>query len=85
MLSNGCTLYVDFLHPSNLFLLPLVMTDASGSFSTIFPIPFDTSLDGVQIVFQARICAPSGPIGPFFPDWASNGVQVTLGCISPNP
>jgi hypothetical protein len=46
----------------------------------MFPIPPLTSLVGLEVIFQMRLCAPNGPVGPLFPDWASNGVSVVIGC-----
>ena len=36
---------------------------------------------GLELIVQARMCAPTGPVGPLSPDWVSNGLVLTLGCF----
>ena len=79
---TSCFAYVDVLNPSNLYELPLDMTDGTGTWTFDWIIPADPSLIGTQVVAQIRLCAPGGPVGPLAPlgDWPSNGLLLTIGC-----
>jgi hypothetical protein len=79
LLGNGCTVYID-LNPNNLVLWPLMVTDNAGTLAISALVPTDPAFIGLEVTIQARLCAPSGPVGPFFPDWASNGIRVRFGC-----
>lgn len=76
----GCTIYVDLLNPVNFVLLGEFQTDANGAWAFTLPVPNNALLAGVEIIFQVRLCAPGGPVGPLAPDWLSNGLSVRLGC-----
>ena len=71
-LGSGCSLELDLA--TLLPLLPL-STDATGSWTILFPLPFDPSLVATQ--FALQIVLP-GTLGPFGFD-LSNGLIATLG------
>ena len=76
----GCTVYVDFWNLPNMFYLGLFYSDAGGNWDINIPLPEVPALAGLEVVFQVRVCSPTGPPGPLSPDWPSNGLSVHLGC-----
>jgi hypothetical protein len=72
-----CKVYVDALNAANFYALGLGVLDGSGSYSTTFATSVSPNAYGLQLVCQAAVVDPSGPIvGTFL----SNGLLLTLGC-----
>ena len=79
-----CTIYVDFMDPTNIIWLPTSFIDANGHWEMPLPLPADPILMGMEAIVQVRVCAPNGPVGPLFPDWSSSGLMLRLGCPPSN-
>ncbi len=82
---SGGTFYVDVLNQAtNLFLVAGFFTDANGDWCYTSTDTVPLAWLGYEVVFQGRICAPTGFTGPvIFPphlDFFSNGVVATIGC-----
>jgi hypothetical protein len=56
----GCQLY---LEPTTLLVTSGFATDALGNWSAAFPLPSDSSLEGLKVGVQAAVHSGAGPLG----------------------
>jgi len=75
--SPGCFIFIDLGTPSNVILVSEGLTDSSGTFTILAPVPPDPSLIGLKITVQAEVWTGTGPV---FGDHLTNGVLLSLGC-----
>lgn len=75
---TNCSIWVDVLNPANARLLWSGTLDATGSFSAPYALPMNVGRIGLDIILQARVWAPGGPLNG---DWMSNGLGMTIGCL----
>ncbi|HLQ36603.1 MAG TPA: hypothetical protein VK348_02290 [Planctomycetota bacterium] len=73
-LGNGCTQVIDF---STGATWGFGVTDAVGRFDVAMPVPNDPALEGLDVIWQAGIIQPGGPVLGNFA--VSNGLRVRIG------